>query len=126
MTLTPERKDALFAELDALVGLKPPQPPKPKVVVEAGAVVRDADVVVSPSDVNAQRRGGDTGVSVRRATPTPPEASPLPRLRPGEVRIDMAEAERQWWLAERDREADRAHRRQIDPVGLGHWGRWDD
>jgi len=125
--MTPERKAEVEALLDDILGPEPtpakPQPPKPKVVVDAGAVVRDADVVVSPRDVNATHRGGDTGVSVRRGPPPEPA---LPPMRPGEVRVDLAAAERQWWLTEHDRKADRAHRRMIDPVGYGHWGPRDE
>ena len=124
--MTPERKAEVEALLDDILGPEPkPQPPKPKVVVDAGAVVRDADVVVSPSDVNAQLRGGATGVSVRRATPMPAEP-PLPPVRPGEVRVNLDAAQRQWEIDRADRLADRAHRRAIDPVGCGHWGPGDE
>jgi len=124
--MTPERKAEVEALLDDILGPEPkPQPPKPKVVVDAGTVVRDADVVVSPSDVNARERGGDTGVRVRRATPFPPEP-PLPPIKPGEVRIDLGAAQRQWEIARADRLADRAYRRQLDPCGFGHWGPRDE
>ncbi len=45
------------------------RPPKPKVVVEAGEVVRDADVVVSPRDPNARMKAvvGGQLVEVRVA-----------------------------------------------------------
>lgn len=124
--MTPERKAEVEALLDDILGPEPkPQPPKPKVVVDAGAVVRDADVVVSPSDVNARLRGGHTGVSVRRATPMPPEP-PLPPIRPGEVRVDLGAAQRLWEIDRADRLTDRAHRRAVDPVGYGHWGPRDE
>ncbi len=126
--MTPERKAEVEALLDDILGPEPElksQPPKPKVVVDAGAVIRDVDVVVSPRDVNATRRGGDTGVSVRRALSRAPDAA-LPPIRPGEVRINMAAAEMHWWLAEHDRAKERAHRRQIDPFGYGHWGPRDE
>ncbi|MHC2662561.1 hypothetical protein ACMA5K_01415 [Bradyrhizobium diazoefficiens] len=123
--MTPERKAEVEALLDDILGPEPkPQPPKPKVVVDAGAVVRDADVVVSPRDVNAERRGGDTGVVVRR--PTQMVEAPLPPIRPGEVRIDLGAAQRQWEINRADRLADRAHRRQIDPFDYGHWGPRDE
>jgi hypothetical protein len=124
--MTPERKAEVEALLDDILGPEPePQPPKPRVVVDAGAVVRDADVVVSSGDVNAKRRGGDTGVSVRRAMP-PPLEPPLPPLRPGEVRVDMAAYTARRLLAEADREAERRQRREIDPFGYGHWGPRDE
>lgn len=129
--MTPERKAEVEALLDDILGPEPqpvpalatPQPPKPRVVVEAGAVVRDADVVVSRSDVNAKRRGGDTAVSVRRGMPI---ESPLPPIKPGEVRVNMAAAEQQWWINERDRKAEHAKRRMLDPCNLGIWGPRDE
>src|ERR1700761_8715620 len=100
--MTPERKAEVEALLDDILGPEPkPQPPKPKVVVDAGAVVRDADVVVSPSDVNARQRGGDTGVRVRRAAF--PSEPPLPPIKPGEVRVDLTAAQRQWEIDRADR-----------------------
>ncbi len=118
-------KPEVKALLDEILGPEPkPQPPKPKVVVETGVVVRDADVVVSPTDVNARRRGGDTGVRVRRSMP-PPEP-PLPPMRLGEVRIDLGAAQRQWEINRADRLADRARRRSLDPFDYGHWGPRDE
>ena len=126
MALTPERKAEVEALLDEILGPEPkPQPPKPKVVVSDAVVVRDADVVVSPIDPNAQRRGGDTGVRVRRATPMPAEP-PLPPMRPGEVRIDLGAAQRQWEIERSMQAADRAQRRSLDPFGYGHWGPRDE
>jgi hypothetical protein len=126
MTLTPERRAEVEALLDGILGPEPkPQPPKPKVVVSDAVVVRDADVVVSPTDVNAKRRGGDTGVRVRRATPMRAEP-PLPPMGPGEVRIDMGAAQYQWEINRADRLTDRAYRRSLDPFDYGHWGRRDE
>ena len=123
--MTPERKAEVEALLDDILGPEPkPQPPKPMVVVDAGAVVRDADVVVSPRDVNAERRGGDTGAVVRR--PGPLAEPPLPPMRPGEVRIDLGAAQRQWEINRADRLTDSARRRQLDPCNLGIWGPHDD
>jgi hypothetical protein len=104
-TMTPERKAALEAELDALLG--PPPLPKPKVVVCDGVVVRDADVRVSPADHRNSQYGRVETVQVRRAD---------------HVTINLAEAERRWW-ANVDREASSP---QLDPCGLGHWGRNDE
>jgi hypothetical protein len=91
MALTPERKAEVEALLDNILGPEPkPQPPKPKVVADAGVVVRDADVMVSPADPNARAAAG-LGVRVRRS---PPAESPLASML-------REEAERRWW----DREA---------------------
>jgi hypothetical protein len=113
-------KPEVKALLDEILGPEPkPQPPRPKVVVSDDVVIRDADVVVSPADPNAS---ADQGVvKVRRPEPEPP-----PPMRSNEVRINMAAAERQYWQREHDRAADRAQRRALDPVGLGHWGRSDE
>jgi len=109
--MTPERKAELRAEIEAFLCPAPPAEPmsgpKPKVEVVAseGRVIRDTDVVVSRADPNAQR--GDTVVHVRRAD---------------HVTVNMAEAERQYWLRVQIRDADVAQRRQLDPFGYGHWG----
>lgn len=105
--MSPERRAEIERELDAILGPLPPEPkPKPKpsaqLVASEGRVVRDAIVQVSEADPNARHRGTTT------------------------VSINLAAAERQYWDSIRDREADRAHRRQLDPVGFGHWGRFDD
>lgn len=109
--MTPERKAELRAEIEAFLSPTPPaepmSAPKPKVEVVAseGRVIRDTDVVVSRADPNAQR--GDTVVHVRRAD---------------HVTVNMAEAERQYWLRVQIRDADVAQRRQLDPFDYGHWG----
>lgn len=122
--MTPERKAEVEALLDDILGPEPePQPPKPKLVAETGIVVRDVETAVAPGDPNAQRRGGETRVSVRRA---PALERPLPPLRLGEVRVDMAAYTARRLIEEADREADRAHRRAIDPFGYGHWGPRDE
>jgi hypothetical protein len=113
--MTPERKAELRAEIETFLGPLPtPKPaaaPKPKVgiVASEGRVIRDVDVIVSRADPNAQR--GDTMIHVRRAD---------------RVTINMAEVQRQYWLRVQDRGADVARRRQLDPFGYGHWGRFDD
>lgn len=113
--MTPERKAELRAEIEASLGpLTEPKPavalkPKVEIVASEGRVIRDADVVVSCADPNAQR--GDTVVHVRRAD---------------RAAINMAEAERQYWLRVPGRDADVAQRRQLDPFSYGHWGRLDD
>jgi len=106
--MTPERKAQLLAELDQLLGRKPP--PKPKVVVSDGVVIRDADVHVSREDRNS-RYGLVETVQVRRAD---------------YVTINMQEAERQWWANVRSREAAKAHRHACDPHRMGHWGSCDE
>jgi hypothetical protein len=84
MALTPERKAELHAEIDALLAQFEPPPPKPKpkpavaVVASEGRVIRDAEVVVSPRDPNAEN-GKPRTVSVRAET----------------VQINMAVAESQ-------------------------------
>ena len=107
--LTPEKK----AEIDArmkprLERLK--SKPKPKVVAVDGAVIRDADVIVSRADPNA-RHGVTEVVSVRR---------------PEYVTINMPLAEAQWWSGVRAQAADRQRRREADPFRLGHWGPIDE
>jgi hypothetical protein len=104
-TMTPERKAQLEAELDAILG--PPPLPKPKVVVSDGVVVRDADVQVSPADRRNSQHGRVEIVRVRRADC---------------VTINMAEAERQWWLIDQDQAEKRQRSRQLDPHKLGLWG----
>jgi hypothetical protein len=111
MALTPERKAEVEALLDDILGPEPTARPKPKVVADAGVVVRDADVVVSPVDPNARARAA-TGVRVRRQ---PPAESPMASMLRREV-------ERRYW----EREADRQRHRMLDPFGLGHWGPRDE
>lgn len=130
--MTPERRAEVEAWLDDLIGPEPP-PPKPKVVANDGRVIRDADVVVSPDDVNARKRGGITEVSVRRPDPWQKqmarEAAEAARERegwrplgPGEVRVNLAEAQRQWEVNQQMREWDRRQRRLNDPCNLGLYG----
>lgn len=107
--MTPERRAKFFAELDAEFGhlkRKPeaePKAPKPKVVAEAGQIVRDVSVRVSPADPNFRSARAD-----------------------GFVRINFAEAERQRAWAEQDRAVERTRRQAIDPFGYGHWGPAED
>jgi hypothetical protein len=100
--MSPERTAEIRAELEKIVGPKPI--PKPKVVTRDDiGPIRDADVVVSRADVNAN--GEAETVSVRR---------------PEYVTINMVEYERQQW----ERAWQREHRRRIDPLGI--WGPLDD
>jgi hypothetical protein len=105
MTVTPERKAELIAELEEVIGRK--RMPRPKVVTtdELG-VVRDADVKVSAADHNYMEDDGGV-VRVRRSD---------------FVTINMAayEEQRRW------RREERRKRRSLDPSRLGHWGSIDD
>jgi len=112
MSVTPERRAELEAELDELLGAPPL--PKPKLVTNDGAVVRDADVHVSPADRRNSRYGTVDVVSVRRPEPE--------WLRPDRVTINMAEAERQWHERQHAEAAALRGRKEADPFGLGHWG----
>jgi hypothetical protein len=47
-------------------------------------------------------------------------------LRNDRVRINMAEAERQYWERQQAQEAAVRNRREADPFNMGHWGRNDD
>jgi hypothetical protein len=117
--MTPERRAALEAELDAILGPEPkPPPPKPRVVVRDAEIVRDADVIVSPADPNA--RGEGRVVKVRRPEP---ELPPIPE---GQVRINLVEAQRQWEIDRQFRLADRAQRRLLDPYNMNLYGPYDD
>jgi hypothetical protein len=108
----------LRLEIDELCrqhGVEPPVRKKvavgqPRVVVAEGEIVRDADVTVSAADVNA-REGKARMVEVRR-----------PRPRQEYVTINM-----QAYAEQRaEREAARRRNRQLDPVGLGLYGRDDE
>jgi hypothetical protein len=109
--MTPERKTELRAEIETFLGPLPaPKPaaaPMPKVgiVASEGRVIRNADVVVSCADPNAQR--GETMIHVRRAD---------------RVTVNMTEVERQYWLRVQDRDAGVSRRRQLDPFGCGPLG----
>ena len=98
MALTPERR----AELVAKYTLKTKPKPKVEVVAEAGRVVAPATVCVSPADPNFRNSAG------------------------GFVRINMVEAERQYWLRQAGAEAERLRRKALDPFNYGHWGTWED
>lgn len=79
---------------------------RPKVVVSGGEIVSDVDVTVSGADVNAT--GGRSRVVVRRP-------------RQEFVKIDMVAYEAQ----RAEREAALRRNRELDPVGLGIYGRVD-
>ena len=65
--------------------------------------MRDVEVQVSPADLNFRGAGPQ-----------------------GFVRIDYAAYERQRLQAEADKIAQAKRRRELDPVGLGHWGHDED
>jgi hypothetical protein len=103
MSISPERKAELLAEVRKIIernsGPKPK--PRPKVVTSENEVVRDADVAVSKADPNYAR--SDEGiVKVRRSNFVT-------------VRMDL------WEEQQRQKREDRRHRRDIDPARLGHW-----
>ncbi|MCA1513641.1 hypothetical protein [Bradyrhizobium sp. NBAIM01] len=120
---SPEEKAARLAERIAAEKAEV-EARRPKVVVSDDVVIRDADVQVSRADPNAQRGAGET-VRVRRAGPMPIEP-PLPPMRAGEVRIDMAAYTARRLADEADRAMERQRRRQLDPCNLGLYGGWDD
>jgi hypothetical protein len=92
------------AILDRIWG--PPQRPKPKVVTSDAAVIRDADVQVAPDDPNYPK--SEQGmVRVRRSNFVT-------------LRIDL------WEEQQRQKRAEKLHRRQLDPYRLGHWGSEDE
>lgn len=96
----PESRESK-AQLERIMRVlrRKPKPAKPRVVVEEGRVVAEAEVEVSPRDPN-WREG----------------------LRPGFVTINQEWLEREWRAARAQEEWDRRRRAEIDPVGLGHWG----
>jgi hypothetical protein len=126
--MTPERKAQLEAELDEFFRLNPIEPtplppprrkppsqvralPKPTIVAEAGVIIADADVVVSPLDPNASQ--------------------PQPKLvrvrRPDWVTINMDEyarqrAEREWNEAQAQQQ--RQSLRESDCMNI--WGTHND
>jgi hypothetical protein len=78
-------------------------PPKPKVVVSDGRVVREAVVTVAPEDINA-RYNTDRRLEVRRTTLSP-----------------MSEADAKFWAEDRARAERERLRQAADPFGQGHW-----
>jgi hypothetical protein len=114
--MTPERRKQLEAEIDAAIEAVDPTPiPKPKVVAVDGAVIRDADVHISPADKRNSHYGTREVVAVRAPEPG--------FLRAGTVRINMAEYERQWHERQATAAVDRRQRqslREADPMGV--WG----
>jgi len=104
MTVSPERKAQLIAELEELIG--PTKMEKPKIVANEEGVIRDADPHVSRIDKNYPF--SDEGVvRVRRSDFVT-------------VNMDLYEAQQE---AKRE---DRRRRRILDPYRLGHWGPTDD
>jgi hypothetical protein len=91
------------AWLDEIEGIRSG---KPKVVVKDEEVVRDADPHVSRADPN-YAESDDGVVRVRRND---------------FVRINI-EA---WEEQQRQKRAEKLHRRQLDPYRLGHWGPVDE
>jgi hypothetical protein len=115
MPVTPERRAELKAMIEKAIGGPLPRATRPKVVAskiedmegteEKSEIVRDADVKVSAVDPN---HDGDRGeVRVRRNDFVM-------------VRMDL------WEEQQRQKRAERRHRRQLDPCRLGHWGPVDD
>jgi hypothetical protein len=103
MTVTPERKAELIAQLEEIIGHKRI---RPKVVASETNVVRDADVKVSKADPNYAK--SEKGVvRVRRSDFVT-------------IRMDLYEQQM------RQKAEDRLHRRMIDPYRLGHWGPEDE
>jgi hypothetical protein len=99
MTVTPERKAELIAELEEIIGSK--RKTRPKVVASDADVVRDADVKVSTVDPNYPK--SEEGlVKVRRRDFVV-------------IRMDLYEEQM------RQKAEDRRHRREIDPCRLGIW-----
>jgi hypothetical protein len=72
------------------------QAARPKVVVESGKVVAEAEVRVSEADPNWRPKGW--------------------------VTVNLEAADRQFQANEAQRRADAAHREWLDPYSLGHWG----
>src|SRR5262245_13745633 len=104
MSVTPERKAELIAQLEEIIG--PTKMPKPKVVTRDADVVRDADPHVSTADPNYA--GSDGGVvRVRRKD---------------FVTINMG----LWEEQQRQKMEERRQRRMLDPYRLGHWGSVDE
>jgi hypothetical protein len=91
------------AWLDEIEGIRAG---KPKVVVSENEVVKDADPHVSRADPN-YAESDDGVVRVRRND---------------FVRINI-EA---WEEQQRQKRAEKLHRRQLDPYRLGHWGPVDE
>jgi hypothetical protein len=119
--LTDEQKAEIDAKLDAIFN-KPTAPPKPKVVTSDGIPIRDAKVRVSVDDFNAHNRG-QTEVVVEREEPEWIGTG----LRPGTVRINTAEADRQWHERDASSAVNRHQRqalRDADPMNV--WGSNND
>ena len=104
MTVTPERKAELIAELEEIIGSK--RKTRPKVVTSDADVVRDADVKVSTVDPNYPK-SEEGMVKVRRTDFVT-------------IRMDL------WEEQQRQKRAEKLHRRQLDPYRLGHWGAIDE
>jgi hypothetical protein len=103
MTVTPERKAELIAELEEIIGHRMD---RPKVVASETNVVRDADVKVSKADPN-YAKSEEGMVKVRRSDFVV-------------IRMDLYEEQM------RQKAEDRRQRRMIDPYRLGHWGPDDE
>lgn len=117
MTLD-EEKAEIAAKLNAIFERRR-KPPKPKAVTENGEVIRDAKVRVSVDDPNARRRGSEEVIVTR----PDPEWLLGSHLRPGTVRINMAEYERQWHERDAANAMDRHQRQSLndaDPMGVWH------
>jgi hypothetical protein len=102
--MSEKREAEIWAELDELLG--PPPKPKPKVVTQDDATIRDADVPVSKADKNYPI--SDEGVVRVR--------------RPDYVTINFAAYEEQ--QAEKARY--KRYLKELDPCRLGIYGPIDD
>ena len=99
-------RKATKAEVQALVNGILEKPPRPKVVVKEGEVIRDADPQVPRADPNYP--ASEAGVvRVRRSDFVT-------------IRMDL------WEEQQREKREDRLRRRALDPARTGIWGPLDD
>src|SRR6476620_528801 len=100
-----ERQKMTEAEVKAILYeiWGPPRPKtKPKVVTSDAEIVRDADVKVSNADPNYPK-SEEGVVRVRRSEFVT-------------IRMDL------WEEQQRQKRAEKFHRKMLDPYRMGHWG----